>query len=318
MNNKGLPDRRLIRARRRKRATVIRQIKVALIAVLFVLAIILLIYWINGSNKNVAQTDISSDMPSETSILTTSTTTTTTATTSTTMSAALTSTKAAPVGDEYFADACFIGDSRTQGLMMYSAPDTATFYAIKGMTVASFFNNKAFEKKTLTAENILKKKKYNKVYVMLGLNELGWSYSSSFINRYGDLVDSVKASQPNAKIFIQSILPVSAAKSASHPNFNNPKILEYNKMIFNMCVQKKVIYLNVREAVEDEKGNLPDDATTDGIHMNRTYCNEWMAYLRTHTEVTAATQTTVAATSVSSTSITSGTKDSAISTTKTP
>ncbi|HPU58791.1 MAG TPA: hypothetical protein PLG48_04695, partial [Candidatus Avimonas sp.] len=113
------------------------------------------------------------------------------------------------------------------------------------------------------------------------------------------------------KIFIQSILPVSASKSASHPSFNNPKIKVYNSLIYDMCVKKQLIYLNVAEAVQDKDGNLPADATTDGIHMSKAYCDKWMMYLRTHTDVPVATavpvttNTTVASVSTSENTTTS-------------
>ena len=162
------------------------------------------------------------------------------------------------------------------------------------MTVAGFFNKKAFNNKTMTAEQALKKNKnkFGKVYIMLGLNELAWPSVDTFIQRYGDVVDSVKSSQPGAKVFVQSILPVSAKKSASHQSFNNPRIKKYNELTYQMCRKKKVIYLNVAEAVQDKDGNLPAVATTDGIHMNKEYCDKWMYYIRTHTDVPIAGVTT--------------------------
>jgi hypothetical protein len=301
MNNRRLPKRRLFRARRHNSDPIIRYLLISIITLMFVIAIIAFAVLANKSDKNNTSSEVSELQQTTSTTILTTTDTTTTLTETTTPTTITESTALKAVGDEYFADACFIGDSRTQGLMMYSAPKTATFYAIKGMTVASFFNDKAFEKKTLTAEQVLKKKKYKKVYIMLGLNELGWQHSSSFIKRYGELVDSVKSSQPDAKIFIQSILPVSAKKSASHQSFNNPRILQYNKLIYDMCVEKKVVYLNVFEAVQDKDGNLPEEATTDGIHMNREYCDKWMAYLRTHTDTPVAVHTTVESISTSTT-----------------
>ena len=318
MYKKGLPDRRLIRVRRRKKVPVILYVTAALIAILFLIVLIALAFN-QDDDKLVSSADLTTLSASSTE--TTETTTTTTDSTATSYSTAATSnatieSAAVPVSDEYFDDACFIGDSRTQGLMMYSSPEKATFYAIRGMNVASFFNDKAFEKKTMTAEKMLQKKKFGKIYIMLGLNELGWTQVDSFIKRYGELVDSVKKSQPDAKIFIQSILPVSAAKSKSHPSFNNPRILKYNRLIYDMCVQKKVIYLNVRKSVEDKKGNLPAEATTDGIHMNKTYCDKWMDYLRMHTEVPVATPTTKKTTETSSTETTTITEPSTTQTTQ--
>jgi hypothetical protein len=290
---------------------------------MFITVIVLFAVANNKPDKSGAS---STTATTTTNTTTTITTTTTTATTTDTTAVAETagttlvdnSTKLIkPVGDEYFDDACFIGDSRTQGLKLYSAPKNATFYAEKGMTVAGFFNKKAFNNKTMTAEQTLKKNKnkFGKVYIMLGLNELAWPSVDSFIQRYGEVVDSVKSSQPGAKVFVQSILPVSAKKSASHQSFNNPRIKKYNELIYKMCVKKKVIYLNVAEAVQDKDGYLPAKATTDGIHMNKEYCDKWMYYIRTHTDVPIAGETTptkTADTSVgpASTSYTSATQTS--------
>ena len=210
----------------------IRYLLISLLAVMFITVIVLFAVANNKPDKSGAS---STTATTTTNTTTTITTTTTTATTTDTTAVAETagttlvdnSTKLIkPVGDEYFDDACFIGDSRTQGLKLYSAPKNATFYAEKGMTVAGFFNKKAFNNKTMTAEQTLKKnkKKFGKVYIMLGLNELAWPSVDSFIQRYGEVVDSVKSSQPGAKVFVQSILPVSAKKTARHQSFNTPRI----------------------------------------------------------------------------------------------
>lgn len=325
MNHNRLPDRRLIRVRRNRKSSLNRYVFISLIALIILAIAVTLAFMLESPPGAEVSSEASIKFNETTTELPTSTTTTTT-TASTSVSTTAGSVKSAtavPVGDEYFKDACFIGNSRTQGLMMYSAPETATFYAFRGMTVASFFNTKEkINGQKITVENALKKKKFAKIYIMLGLNELGWQYDHIFIGRYGDLVDSVKSSQPGAKIYVQSIMPVTAAKSESKTDFNNPKILKYNKLIHQMCVQKKLIYLNVREAVEDKKGNLPKDASTDGIHMNKAYCDRWLSYIRTHINVPVAagpvtTITTRATDAVTATTAISATASSSESTTQT-
>lgn len=291
----------IVRIRRPRKSALIRNIMVSSIAVLILIMSVAIAYWMDKPKSIAVQSSQSTRHFTTAATYLTEEETTVTQAPTENSTTALTEIATVAVGDEYFADACFIGDSRTQGLMMYSAPESATFLALKGMTVESFFKDKAFEKKTKTAEQMLKKHKFGKIYIMLGLNELGWSYSNLFIKRYGELIDSIKESQPKAKIFVQSILPVSADKSSSHKSFNNPRIMEYNRMVFNMCVEKQVIYLNVRESVEDKKGNLPKEATTDGIHMNKAYCDKWMQYLRTHTDASVAQKQEVASTSTDTT-----------------
>ncbi len=50
-----------------------------------------------------------------------------------------------------------------------------------------------------------------------------------------------------------------------------------------MAEEKQVYYLNVAEAVADDNGYLPEEASTDGVHLNKEYCAKWLDYLKSHT-----------------------------------
>ncbi|MDR0570459.1 MAG: GDSL-type esterase/lipase family protein [Clostridiales Family XIII bacterium] len=192
---------------------------------------------------------------------------------------------AAPAEDEYFADALFIGDSRTEGLFMYSTLAGATFYFSKGMAVDKVFSspNVTVDGVKMTVGEALGKKRFGKVYVMLGVNELGWVYTDMFIEKYGQLIDRIKETQPGAPVFVQSIFPVTAKKSAADKIYNNPTIDRFNALIEEMAKDKGVAYLAVDESVQDEDGCLPQEATVDGVHLNKAYCLKWEDYLRRHT-----------------------------------
>ena len=189
------------------------------------------------------------------------------------------------VDDSYFDDAAFIGDSRTQGLMLYTGLSNATFYTAQGLMVDTFFTKKVIGsgENKVTIPDAMKQQTFGKVYIMLGVNELGWSYEDVFIQKYGELVDEVKKLQPEATIFIQSILPVSEAKSDRDKIYNNPKIDRYNQLIQKMAEDKGAKYLNVSEAVGLDGGALPAEASTDGVHLNKEYCFKWLDYLKSHT-----------------------------------
>lgn len=188
--------------------------------------------------------------------------------------------------DSYFDDAAFVGDSRTQGLMLYTGLENATFYTAQGLMVDTFFTKKVIGsgENKLTIPDAMKQQSFGKVYIMLGVNELGWSYEDVFIRKYGELVDEVKKLQPEATVFIQSILPVSKAKSDRDKIYNNTKINRYNELIKEMAEKKGAVYLNVAEAVGLDDGALPQEASTDGIHLNKEYCFKWLDYLKSHTK----------------------------------
>ncbi len=161
---------------------------------------------------------------------------------------------------------------------------SATFYAYKGLMVDTVFTKQVVNDggQKLTVIDALKKHKFGKIYIMLGVNELGWASEDVFIKRYGKLVDEIKKIEPSSKIYVQSILPVSKAKSDKGV-YTNDRIRLYNRLIKEMCAEKGVKYLDVYQAVVNSSGALPDDAAVDGVHLKMAYCKKWANYLRAHT-----------------------------------
>lgn len=177
----------------------------------------------------------------------------------------------------------FIGDSRTQGFLMYAGLKDVVDYTYIGLMVDTAVTKKFV--KTSTGEEVtlledMKNRNIQKVYLMLGINELGWSYSQVFVNDYAELIRQIKEIKPNCEIYLQSIIPVTKEKSDSDDIYNNTKIVEYNRLIKDLAAAENVKYLDVKSAVVDSSGNLPSSASTDGIHINKTYCLKWLDYIK--------------------------------------
>lgn len=189
------------------------------------------------------------------------------------------------LADDYFQDAVFIGDSRTEGFQLYSGPQNAAYYHSKGLKVDTIFSKEVVKTaggQKITIFEALQKEPFQKVYIMLGINELGWVYSDLFIKKYAEVIAEIRMIKPEAQIYIQSILPVSKNRSQSDEIYNNTNIRRYNELIQQMAAEKKVYYLDVARCVADGKGNLCSDASTDGIHLNKAYCDLWLDHLRHH------------------------------------
>lgn len=195
------------------------------------------------------------------------------------------------VDDTYFSNTLFIGNSITEGFKEFSGLDTPTYYEGRGMTVESIHRMKIVNadnspnmegKGEKTAMDALKDRQFDQIYLLFGANELGWIYPDMFIEQYSQLIDDIKALQPNAKICVQSILPVSAERSETDEVYNNTKIENLNNMIINMSAEKGIPYLNAAEAFKDDTGALPADKTPDGIHLTAEACKEWRMYIKTH------------------------------------
>ena len=193
--------------------------------------------------------------------------------------------ESALVGDEYFADAVFVGDSRTEGLKMYSGLTGTSFFSSVGMAVDKVFTDRvvSLNGQYLTVAEALQQADYSKVYIMLGMNELGWVYESVFKDDYGKIIDKIREINPDAVIYIQSIIPVSKWKDSSNDVCTNANVERLNAQLRDLADEKEVWYVDVAAGVMDEDGYLPYEATGDGVHLTPEYCVKWMDYLRTHT-----------------------------------
>ncbi|MEL7622409.1 MAG: GDSL-type esterase/lipase family protein [Clostridiales bacterium] len=190
------------------------------------------------------------------------------------------------VGERYFRDALFIGDSRVMGLMLYSGLTEATFYTEKGINVKTLLTKPIVPQTgggKLTVLQALEQQQFGKIYIKIGLNELGWAYPSSFIEAYAEAIDQIRALQPEAVFYVQSILPVSAEKDAGDNVFTNQRIAEFNNLIQEMAWEKGLQYLDATEWFTDDQGCLPEEAGHDGIHLNKEYCKVWLDFLKRHT-----------------------------------
>ncbi len=222
------------------------------------------------------------------------------------------------VSDDYFADALFIGDSRTVGLSEYCQPlmDIAQFYAKVSLTIYDF-NKKEFvevpvvtenpggeeaaaeapaetaestdaenqQTEMVTIEEALTRRQFGKIYIMLGLNELGNGTTETFCESYRSVVNRIRELQPDAIIYIQGIMHVTADKSDHDKIFRNEIINERNMGLSQLADNEHVFYINMNEATDDENGNLLQDLSFDNIHLKAKSYSLWYDYLKTHAYV---------------------------------
>lgn len=186
---------------------------------------------------------------------------------------------------EFGNNVAFIGDSRTQAFLMYAGLKDVQDYTDIGLMVDTaltkkFITNDNGEKITILED--LATKNIDTIYIMLGINELGWIYNDIFIKDYENLIDKILEVRPNCEIIVQSIIPVTKTKSEGDSIYNNDKITEYNNLIKDMAKRKGIKYIDLCPVLADKSGNLPEEASTDGIHLNKKYCQKWFKCLKSN------------------------------------
>lgn len=181
------------------------------------------------------------------------------------------------VDPDYFDDVLFIGDSRTDGLSLYSPLGKADYFANKGVTVFDLFDitDKSGQKKL---ETLLQEKTYGKIYIMLGINEIGYDFRS-VISQYSKVLDRLKELAPDSILVIQASLSITKEKSQATWYLTADRIHELNEMQSGLADGEKVFYLDANEIFCDEAGYLRDELSGDGVHLYAKEYAAWAAWM---------------------------------------
>ena len=189
------------------------------------------------------------------------------------------------VDDSYFDDAVFIGDSRTRSLQLYSGLDNTTFLAETGLTIQTVLDRKLTPSNStqkITVREYLATHQFKKVYLMLGINELGSGTAESFVEDYAEVLQTIRELQPDAVIYLQAILNISEAKHKEGTYINNDTIMERNALLKTLADNVTVFWLDANQAICDENHFLRKEYTFDGVHLQAKYVPIWVMWLESN------------------------------------
>lgn len=184
---------------------------------------------------------------------------------------------------EDFSDAAFVGDSRTEGLQIHTGLSAADFFTDVGLMV----NEARTEEKIAlpdgsrgTVLDALGTRQYRRIYLMFGVNELGWDADSVFRDDYVELLEDIAALQPDAVLYVQTIFPVTKSKSQGDKVYNNDNVRRFNERIREAAEEAGAVLVETAALFDDGEGNLPEEAAGDGVHLTHSYYLQWLDYLR--------------------------------------
>lgn len=95
--------------------------------------------------------------------------------------------------------------------------------------------------------------------------------------RYEKLIQDIISQMPKTSLYVQSTLPLNP-KSKFYPGFNE-RAAELNKLLSGAAERYGYFYLDIASLLSDENGDLRDEYTFDGIHLNATGYFVWAAEL---------------------------------------
>ena len=187
------------------------------------------------------------------------------------------------VEESWFDDALMVGDSRTVGLSQYGRLGKASYFADTGLTVFNVLTIEAadeqFSRQTLTS--LLSSHSYGKIYLMLGINEIGYPFET-LLAQYQAVVEAIRELQPDAKLILCANLHVTRTAAAETPRLEPDNLARLDTAIAALADGEQIFYLDVNPEFCDSEGYLLDELTGDGVHPYGTGYARWASWLKEH------------------------------------
>ena len=111
-----------------------------------------------------------------------------------------------------------------------------------------------------------------KVFLLIGTNDLDSNdedvVDTTFDN-IKEIVREIRENRSDATIYVESVYPVnSTIENNTVNNRANRKIRKLNEKISQYCDGESCNYINLYDDLIDEEGNLKEEYTEDGLHLN--------------------------------------------------
>lgn len=183
----------------------------------------------------------------------------------------------------YFDDALFIGDSRTVGLNRFGGIEGATWYCDTGLSIYNCKDKilNVEGKGETTLEDLLLEDSYGKIYIGMGINELGYDMNET-AERYAELLERIKQLQSRAVIILMANIHVAPGRNNKDKIYNNKNINKLNEKLKAQADGVRVYYIDPNPIYDDENGNLKKAYTSDDTHFLGKYYPMWTEFIKEH------------------------------------
>jgi len=194
-----------------------------------------------------------------------------------------------PIGNSnaegFFSDAAFIGDSISMMLRNRCAQTgdlPGALFLVQGSYGAGHAVNGTmllnYQGQKLSPEDVVAKSGVKKVFIMLGMNDLNIYGVDGTIEKWGVLVQRIKAKSPDVTIYVQSMSPV--LTGAESGKLNNTTIDQYNVKLKAFAESNGFAYIDIASSLKDSTNGLSPSYCSDGfVHVSPAGADVWIRIL---------------------------------------
>ena len=183
---------------------------------------------------------------------------------------------------EFFADAALMGDSITYILMQNEARLNILqqpAFIVRGGTSLLGIENRSYNFSyggvIMDVEETVAVCGRNKLFIMLGQNDLGYRSIQDTLASYGVIVSRIRERNPEVDIYIQTVVHEWAG--THDDNSRNEKIDAFTPLLRNFAEENGCHFVDIQRYIVDHTGRMAKQYSLgDQIHLNEAGCIEWM------------------------------------------
>ena len=184
------------------------------------------------------------------------------------------------VDESYFTDALFIGDARVDGLRLYAPFDGADYFCSTEMTLTDCMEVKieVEGRGETTLPQLLSHRRYGKIYISLGINEMGYDLDY-LVNQFDTVYEALREAEPDAIIYIMANLHVTKSYADAEAIFQSDRVDDLNRRFAEYADGLHSYYINENEIFDDAEGYLVSSYTEDETLLSGKYYKLWADFI---------------------------------------
>lgn len=118
-----------------------------------------------------------------------------------------------------------------------------------------------------------------KIFISIGVNDLQRHHNSDTVVDNIKEITNTLISETKSKIYLQSILPVIEKRLAT--GIKNVTINYVNEELRKFAAENSIEFLDINSVMKDSSGNLSENLSSDGLHLNGEAYRLWIENIRT-------------------------------------
>jgi lysophospholipase L1-like esterase len=137
----------------------------------------------------------------------------------------------------------------------------------------------SYQGEDMTPQDALAACGVNKVFILLGMNDIALYGIDKTIENWGTLIASIRDKNPDIDIYIQSGTPIYT--EGQKGKLNNENMDKYNARLVEFARANGCVYIDIASPLKDSSNGLAKKYTSDDyVHFTDAACELWYSILK--------------------------------------